>query len=99
MRAVEWLKKNYEKPFPIEELARKANMAPTTFHRHFRKVTSVSPIQYQKKLRLHEGRRLIISGDENVAEAAYAVGYESPTQFSREYKRLFGVSPRADAAD
>ena len=99
MRAVEWLKKNYEKPFRIEELARKANMAPTTFHRHFRKVTSVSPIQYQKKLRLHEGRRLIISGDENVAEAAYAVGYESPTQFSREYKRLFGVSPRADAAD
>ena len=83
----------------IEELAQKANMAPTTFHRHFRKVTSVSPIQYQKKLRLHEGRRLIISGDENVAEAAYTVGYESPTQFSREYKRLFGVSPRADAAD
>lgn len=99
MRAVEWLKKNYEKPFRIEELAQKANMAPTTFHRHFRKVTSVSPIQYQKKLRLHEGRRLIISGDENVAEAAYTVGYESPTQFSREYKRLFGVSPRADAAD
>lgn len=98
MRAVDWLKGNYDKPIKIEELARRANMAPTTFHRHFRKVTSVSPIQYQKKLRLHEGKRLMIAENETVAEAAYAVGYESPTQFSREYKRLFGVSPKRDVS-
>ena len=98
MRAVDWLKGNYDKPIKIEELARRANMAPTTFHRHFRKVTSVSPIQYQKNLRLHEGKRLMIAENETVAEAAYAVGYESPTQFSREYKRLFGVSPKRDVS-
>ena len=73
-------------------------MAPTTFHRHFRKVTSVSPIQYQKNLRLHEGKRLMIAENETVAEAAYAVGYESPTQFSREYKRLFGAPPKRDVS-
>lgn len=77
MRAVDWLKGNYDKPIRIEELAKRANMAPTTFHRHFRKVTSVSPIQYQKNLRLHEGKRLMIAENETVAEAAYAVGYES----------------------
>ena len=82
----------------IEELAKRANMAPTTFHRHFRKVTSVSPIQYQKNLRLHEGKRLMIAENEPVAEAAYAVGYESPTQFSREYKRLFGAPPKRDVS-
>ncbi len=97
-RAVDWLKSNYQKPFKIEELAKYVNMAPTTFHRHFRKVTSVSPIQYQKNLRLHEARRLMISSNETVANAAYAVGYESPTQFSREYKRHFGVSPKRDVA-
>ena len=97
MRAVNWLKRNYSKPFKIEELAKYVHMAPTTFHRHFRKVTSVSPIQYQKNLRLHEARHLMISKNETVSEAAYSVGYESPTQFSREYKRLFGTSPKRDA--
>lgn len=97
-RAVDWLKTNYQKPFKIEELAKFVHMAPTTFHRHFRKVTSVSPIQYQKNLRLHEARRLMISDNETVANAAYAVGYESPTQFSREYKRHFGISPKRDIA-
>lgn len=97
-RAVDWLKTNYQKPFKIEELAQYVHMAPTTFHRHFRKVTSVSPIQYQKNLRLHEARRLMISANETVANAAYAVGYESSTQFSREYKRFFGTSPKRDVA-
>lgn len=71
-------------------------MAPTSFCRHFRKVASVSPIQYQKTLRLHKARRLMISSNETVANAAYAVGCESPTQFSREYKRHFCVSPKRD---
>lgn len=95
-RAVKWLKENFAKSFQIEDLAKYVNMAPTTFHRHFRKVTSVSPIQFQKNLRLHEAKRLMIAENETVAGAAYAVGYESPTQFSREYKRLFGVSPKRD---
>ena len=97
-RAVKWLKENFSRPFRIEDLARYVNMAPTTFHRHFRKVTSVSPIQYQKNLRLHEAKRLMIAESETVARAAYAVGYESPTQFSREYKRLFGISPKQDVS-
>lgn len=97
-RAVKWLKENFSKSFQIEELAKYVNMAPTTFHRHFRKVTSVSPIQYQKNLRLHEAKRLMIAENETVAGAAYAVGYESPTQFSREYKRLFGISPKQDVS-
>ncbi|MDY6069171.1 MAG: AraC family transcriptional regulator [Opitutales bacterium] len=97
-KAVGWLKTNYKKPIRINELAKYVNMAPTTFHRHFRKVTSISPIQYQKNLRLHEAKRLMISENETVANAAYAVGYESPTQFSREYKRYFGMSPKRDVA-
>lgn len=97
-KAVDWLKSNFRKPFKIEELAEYVHMAPTTFHRHFRKITSVSPIQYQKNLRLYEARRLMISDNETVANAAFAVGYESPTQFSREYKRHFGVPPKRDIA-
>lgn len=97
-RAVKWLKENFSRPFQIEDLAKYVNMAPSTFHRHFRKVTSVSPIQYQKNLRLHEAKRLMIADNQTVAGAAYAVGYESPTQFSREYKRLFGISPKQDVS-
>lgn len=95
-RAVSWLKDNYSRPLAVKDLARHVNMSPTTFHRYFKKVTSVSPLQYQKTLRLHEAQRLMLSGDETAYEAAYAVGYESPTQFSREYKRLFGEPPRRD---
>lgn len=97
-RAVKWLKENFSRPFQIGDLAKYVNMAPSTFHRHFRKVTSVSPIQYQKNLRLHEAKRLMIAENQTVAGAAYAVGYESPTQFSREYKRLFGISPKQDVS-
>lgn len=95
-RAVKWLKENFKKSFQIEDLAKYANMAPTTFHRRFKKITSTSPIQYQKALRLHEARRIMISEDAGIAEAAFLVGYESPAQFSREYKRLFGASPKRD---
>lgn len=95
-RAVKWLKENYKKSFQIEDLAKYVNMAPTTFHRRFKKITSTSPIQYQKALRLHEAKRIMIAESAGIAEAAYSVGYESPTQFSREYKRLFGVSPKQD---
>lgn len=96
MRAVEWLKSNFSKSLQVDELASSVGMATTTFHRHFKKITSSSPLQYQKRLRLHEAKRLIISESESVSSAAYAVGYESPAQFSREYKRLFGASPKRD---
>lgn len=93
-RAISWIKNNFTRPLEVSELAKYVNMAPTTFHRHFRKVTSISPLQYQKTLRLHEAQRLMIAEDKTAYNAAYAVGYESPTQFSREYKRLFGEPPR-----
>ena len=93
-QAITWLKENYNKPVQVEELASRFNMAPSTFHKHFREVTTVSPLQYQKRLRLSEAQQLMLAGNHDVSQAAYAVGYQSPTQFSREYKRLFGESPR-----
>lgn len=95
-RAISWLKDNFNQPLEVEELAKYVNMAPTTFYRYFKKVTNVSPLQYQKTLRLHEAQRLMLAEDETAYNAAYAVGYESPTQFSREYKRLFGEPPHRD---
>jgi len=92
-QAVGWLRKNFRKPVTIEELSLLCHMAPSTFHRNFKEVTTLSPLQYQKRLRLEEARRLLLEG-RSVAEAASDVGYESTTQFSREYKRLFGDSPR-----
>ncbi len=97
-RAVEWIKLNFSKQLDVEDLAKSVNMAPSTFHRHFRKVMSESPLQYQKNLRLLEAKRIMSVENETVSTAAYAVGYESPTQFSREYKRLFGVSPKRDVS-
>ena len=93
-QAIAWLKKNYTKPLTVEHLARIAHMAPSTFHRYFKEITSISPLQYQKRLRLDEARRLMLTEGIDVTRASLAVGYESPTQFSREYKRLFGVSPK-----
>lgn len=97
-KAVEALKENFDAPMQIEELAQKVGMAQATFHRNFKKVTNVSPLQYQKQLRLHEARRLMLFENETASNAAYAVGYESPSQFSREYKRFFGESPHRDLA-
>lgn len=95
-RAIAWLKENYRKPVHVEELAERSNMAPSTFHKYFKDVTTLSPLQYQKHLRLREAQRLMLSGEHDVTQAAFAVGYESATQFIREYKRLFGEPPRRD---
>ncbi|MCM1512036.1 MAG: AraC family transcriptional regulator [Oxalobacter formigenes] len=95
-RAINWLKDNYREPLQINELARHVNMATSTFHRHFKQVTTLSPLQYQKRLRLYEAQRLMLVENEYAASACAAVGYESPAQFNREYKRLFGKPPAKD---
>lgn len=92
-RSITWLRDNYKEPLQIDELAKRVNMATSTFHRHFREVTTLSPLQFQKMLRLYEAQRLMLAENEDAEMAALAVGYESPTQFNREYKRLFGESP------
>jgi AraC-like DNA-binding protein len=81
---------------PVERLAEIAHMSPSSFHHHFKAVTAMSPLQYQKQLRLLEARRLMLAGTADATRAAYEVGYESTTQFSREYARLFGAPPRRD---
>lgn len=97
-RAVEWLHKYYDQPLRIEELARAVNLSPSTLHHRFKAVTALSPLQYQKQLRLQEARRLMFSENLEAAAACYRVGYESPSQFSREYSRLFGEPPQRDIA-
>jgi AraC-like DNA-binding protein len=95
-RAIEWLKINYAAPLRIEELAERVHMSASSFHRHFRQLTAMSPLQYQKWLRLNEARRLMMNEGFDAARAAFEVGYESPSQFSREYARLFGAPPKRD---
>ena len=94
--AIAWLKENFRQPLKIEELAKKFNMAESSFYRHFNKVTSISPLQYQKQLRLYEAQRLMLSENMDAANAAYEVGYESASQFNREYKRMFGTPPKTN---
>lgn len=98
-RAVEWLKANFTEPLRIEELANRIQMSPSSLHLHFRQLTAMSPLQYQKWLRLNEARRLMLNEGRDAASAAFQVGYESPSQFSREYSRLFGAPPRRDIED
>jgi AraC-like DNA-binding protein len=86
----------YEESFRIEELAEIANMSVSSLHRHFKEVTAMSPIQFQKQLRLQEARRLLLAELTDVADVAFRVGYESQSQFSREYSRMFGFPPRVD---
>ncbi|SFS94155.1 Helix-turn-helix domain-containing protein [Paenibacillus sp. 453mf] len=93
---IEQIKENYAQPLRIEELAELANMSPSSLHRHFKEVTAMSPLQYQKRIRLQEARRLLLSETADAAEAAFQVGYDSPSHFSREYARLFGLPPIAD---
>jgi AraC-like DNA-binding protein len=93
VQAIALLKKNYKNDLRVEELARQVNMATSTFHRNFKEVTTLSPLQYQKRLRLYEAQRLIVSENMSMGDAAYSVGYESLPQFSREYKRLIGEPP------
>lgn len=94
--AIYWLKGNFSRPFRIEELASQVNMSPSTFHHHFRTLTAMSPLQYQKWLRLNEARRLMFAERLDATTAAFQVGYESPSQFSREYSRSFGAPPMRD---
>jgi len=95
-RALEWLKENFTQPLRIDDLAEQARMSTSTFHHHFRLMTALSPLQYQKQLRLQEARRLMLAERLDAATAAFQVGYESPSQFSREYGRLFGAPPLRD---
>jgi len=95
-RALEWLKENFTQPLRIDDLAGQARMSTSTFHHHFRSMTALSPLQYQKQLRLQEARRLMLAERLDAATAAFQVGYESPSQFSREYGRLFGAPPLRD---
>lgn len=97
-RAINWLKWNYSKPFRIDAIAHEAQMSPSALHYHFKSVTAMSPLQYQKQLRLQEARRLMLGQGMDAATASYHVGYESPSQFSREYRRLFGAPPSRDIA-
>jgi AraC-like DNA-binding protein len=98
VRAIEWLKQRYAEPLSIEELAGAVHMSPSALHHRFKAVTAMSPLQYQKNLRLHEARRLIFADGIECATAGHRVGYESASQFSREYRRLFGAPPRAEVA-
>ena len=95
-RAIALLKEKYSEKINMDELAQSVNMAPSSFYRNFKKVTRVSPLQYQKQLKLYEAQRLMLSGNYDAATASFEVGYESPTQFSREYKKLFGNPPTTD---
>lgn len=95
-KVLKYLQANFLENTSIESLASMANMSPSSFHQHFKAVTSVSPVQYLKSIRLHEARSLILQGGATASSAASSVGYASSSQFSREYKRFFGVVPSAD---
>ena len=95
-KATDYLQAHFAETVAVETLADLSGMSLSGFHSHFKKITTLSPLQYQKSLRLMEAKRLIKQEHCAVADAAYQVGYESPNQFSREYKRMFGASPRED---
>jgi len=95
-RAIDWLKDNYSRPLRVNELATYSGMSKSSFHNHFRVMTSMTPLQFQKRLRLNEARRLMLTENMDALTATFEVGYESPSQFSREYSRLFGAPPLRD---
>lgn len=97
-KAIGWLRRHYAEAISLEDLSGLAGMSLSTFHRHFRTVTTMSPLQFQKQVRLQEARARLLIGGEGVADAGFAVGYNSPSQFSREYARLFGEPPARDVA-
>jgi len=97
-RAIRWLNDHFAERLRIESLAKRVGMSPSAFHLHFKGVTALSPLQYQKRLRLQEARRLMLGEGLDAGEAAFRVGYESPSQFGREYRRMFGAPPRRDVA-
>lgn len=96
-RSITWLRSHYDGPLQVERLAETAHMSPSSFHAHFKRVTAMSPLQYQKLLRLQEARRLLMTDAVDAATAGHRVGYQSPSQFSREYRRAFGAPPAADS--
>jgi AraC-like DNA-binding protein len=98
VRAIEWLRHNYEKPLRIESLARESRMSVSALHHHFKNVTAMSPLQFQKQLRLQEAKRLMLGEGLDAANAGYKVGYEDPSYFSREYRNFFGDPPRRHVA-
>ena len=95
-RAIAWLRENYTRPLRMEDLAKLAGMGVSTLHHHFRAMTAMSPLRYQKHLRLHEARRILLEGNVDAVTAAMRVGYESASQFNREYRRMFGAPPIRD---
>jgi AraC-like DNA-binding protein len=95
-KAVNWLRENYEKTLNVDDLASRTGMSRSTLHHHFRSLTAMSPLQFQKQLRLHAARQKMLTGELDAASAAFEVGYESPSQFNREYKRFFGQPPIRD---
>ena len=97
LSAIHALRERFSEPIRIEELASVAHLSPSAFHRQFKSITSMTPLQYQKQLRLLEARRLMVAEEATVETAASQVGYESSSQFSREYSRMFGMPPRRDA--
>lgn len=95
-RAVSWLRENYVVPLRVEDLAERCGMGVSTLHHHFRQLTAMSPLQFQKHLRLHEARGMLLNGGVDATTVAFRVGYESATQFNREYRRMFGAPPMRD---
>lgn len=95
-RAIEWFRKEFDQPLPVERVAQELGMSVSSFHHHFKAATALSPLQFQKRLRLQEARRLMLGEALDAASAAYRVGYEDASHFSREYKSLFGVPPMRD---
>jgi AraC-like DNA-binding protein len=96
-RAVQWIRENYARPFRVEEVAQLSGMSVSAFHRNFQAVTAMTPIQFQKHIRLQAARLLLANRPNDVTGVGYRVGYDSPSQFSREYRRLFGAPPSVDA--
>lgn len=97
-RAIAWIRERFDRTMRVEQLAKQIGMSPSGLHFHFRAVTGMSPLQYQKTLRLHEARRLLLAEDVDAATAGFRVGYNDPSQFTREYRRLFGAPPLRDVA-
>ena len=95
-QAIEFLKHNFDKTIAITDMVERINMSPSSFHVHFKEVTAMTPLQYQKRLRLLEARRIMLAESVDAANTAFRVGYESPSQFSREYTRMFGAPPVRD---
>jgi AraC-like DNA-binding protein len=98
-RAIDWLKDNFKEALRVDDLAAYSGMSTSSFHHHFRSLTAMSPLQFQKRLRLNEARQLMLTERLDAATVSFQVGYESPSQFSREYSRLFGAPPLRDVAN